>query len=132
VDSLQGITSSHFATAADLTVASTVQSNVAGSAQSTDGIAITNTLIGSQQGIELADSGSIDAFSSGGDSTVSSISSLKASSNAETVGDGTGHSGSLGIDGAWANTIAEEHLGIGTGDLGDVLTLDSAADATLI
>jgi hypothetical protein len=131
VDSLQGITSSHFATAADLTVATTVQSNVAGSAQSTDGIAIANTVIGSQQGIELADSGSIDAFSSGGDSNVSSISSLKASSNAETVGDGTGHSGSLAIDGAWANTIAEEHLGIGTGHLAGVLTLDSAADATL-
>ena len=131
VDSLQGITSSHFATASDLTVAGTVQSNVAGSAQSTDGIAIANTLIGSQQGIELADSGSKDAFSSGGDSTISSISSLKASSNAETVGDGIGHSGSLGIDGAWANTIAEEHLGIGTGNLTGVLTLDSAADATL-
>ena len=131
VGSLQGITSSHFATASDLTVAGTVQSNVAGSAQSTDGIAIANTLIGSQQGIELADSGPKDAFSSGGDSTISSISSLKASSNAETVGDGIGHSGSLGIDGSWANTIAEEHLGIGTGNLTGVLTLDSAADATL-
>ncbi len=81
-----------------------------------------------QHGIDLNDSNGVDALASGGSSTVTSTSTLTATSTAQTVGDGSSDSGYLRLDGAWANTIAEDHLGLGSTG---TLTLDSESDATV-
>ena len=127
--SIEGITDSSFAIASDLEMAASVQSSLDSSATSTDGIAVSNSLIGSQQGIELTDIASIDAIDAGGIANIAVGSSMSAASSADTVGDGSGNSGSLGVDGSWANTIADAHLGLGSGDLGGILGIDVASDA---
>ena len=127
--SIEGITDSSFAIASDLEMAASVQSSLDSTASSTDGIAVSNSLIGAQQGIELADVASVDAIDVGGIANIAVGSSMSAASSADTVGDGSGNSGSLGVDGSWANTIADAHLGLGSGDLGGNLGIDVASDA---
>ncbi len=127
--SIEGITDSSFAIASDLEMAASVQSSLDSTASSTDGIAVSNSLIGAQQGIELADVASVDAIDVGGIANITVGSSMSAASSADTVGDGSGNSGSLGVDGSWANTIADAHLGLGSGDLGGILGIDVASDA---
>jgi len=127
--SIEGITDSSFAIASDLEMAASVQSSLDSTASSTDGIAVSNSLIGAQQGIELADVASVDAIDVGGIANIAVGSSMSAASSADTVGDGSGNSGSLGVDGSWANTIADAHLGLGSGDLGGILGIDVASDA---
>ena len=126
--SIEGITDSSFATASDLEMAASVQSSLDSTASSTDGIAVSNSLIGAQQGIELADVASVDAIDVGGIANIAVGSSMSAASSADTVGDGSGNSGSLGVDGSWANTIADAHLGLGSGDLGGILGIDVSSD----
>ena len=131
--SIEGITDSSFAIASDLDMAASVQSTLDSSATSTSGIAVSNSLIGAQQGIELTDVvgsvDSVDAIDVGGIANIAVGSSMSAASSADTVGDGSGNSGSLGVDGSWANTIADAHLGLGSGDLGGNLGIDVASDA---
>ena len=129
--SIEGITDSSFDIASDLDMAASVQSTLDSSATSTNGIAVSNSLIGSQQGIELTDVGSVDAIDVGGIANIAVGSSMSAASVAETVGNGTGNSGSLGVDGSWSNAIADDHLGLGSGDLGGILGIDVASDASI-
>ena len=65
---------------------------------------------------------------SGGSSTVLSTSTLTATSIARIVGDGSSDSDPHLLDGAWSNTIAEDHLGLGSTG---TLTLDSESNATV-
>jgi hypothetical protein len=123
-----GISASTLHAASDLSVGSALQSTVSGSAESTSGIAIANALVDTQKGIDLTNPIGGDALASGGSSTVISTSSLTATSTAQTVGDGINDSGYLRLDGAWANTIAEDHLGLGSTG---TLTLDSESNATV-
>jgi hypothetical protein len=105
---------------------------VTGSAESTSGIAIANALVDTQHGIDLSNpSVGVDALASGGSSTVVSTSTLTATSSAQTVGDGSSDSGALRLDGAWSNTIAQDHLGLGSSAPTGVLTLDSESNATV-
>ena len=129
--SIEGITDSSFDIASDLDMAASVQSTLDSSATSTNGIAVSNSLIGSQQGIELTDVGSVDAIDVGGIANIAVGSSMSAASVAETVGNGTGNSGSLGVDGSWSNAIADDHLGLGSGDLGGILGIDIASDGSI-
>ncbi len=129
--SIEGITDSSFVIASDLEMAASVQSSLGSTSTSTDGIAVSNSLIRSQQGIELADVDLVDAIDVGGIANIAVGSNLTAASFAETVGDGTGNSGSLGVDGSWSNTIADAHLGFGSGDLGGILGIDVASDAAI-
>jgi len=127
-----GISTSTLHAASDLSVGSALQSIVSGSAESTSGIAIANALVDTQNGIDLTNpSMVVDALASGGSSTVISTSSLTATSTAQTVGDGSSDSGAQKLDGAWANTIAKDHLGIGSTAPTGVLTLDSESNATV-
>jgi hypothetical protein len=123
-----GISDSTLHSASDLSVGSALKSIVTGTAESTSGIAIANALVDTQHGIDLTDTPTLDALASGGSSTVTSTSTLTATSTAQTVGDGNSDSGPLRLDGAWANTIAEDHLGLGSTG---TLTLDSESDATV-
>ena len=123
-----GISTSTLHAASDLSVGSALQSIVTGSAESTSGIAIANALVDTQHGIDLTDTNGFDALASGGSATIVSTSSLTATSNAQTVGDGSSDSGARLLDGAWANTIAEDHLGLGSTG---ILTLDSESNATV-
>ncbi|QNJ32757.1 hypothetical protein SynPROS91_02407 [Synechococcus sp. PROS-9-1] len=129
--SIEGITDSSFEIASDLDMAASVQSTLDSSATSTNGIAVSSSLIGAQQGIELTDVGSVDAVDVGGIANISVGSSMSAASVAETVGNGSGNSGSLGVDGSWSNAIADDHLGLGSGDLGGILGIDVASDASI-
>ena len=126
-----GISASTLHSASDLSVGSALQSMVTGSAESTSGIAIANALVDTQQGIDLTNPIGGDALASGGSSTVISTSTLTATSIAQTVGDGRSDSGALLLDGAWANTIAQDHLGLGSSAPTGVLTLDSESNATV-
>jgi hypothetical protein len=130
-DSIEGITDSSFDIASDLDMAASVQSTLDSSATSTNGIAVSNSLIGAQQGIELTDVDSVDAIDVGGIANISVGSSMSAASVAETVGNGTGNSGSLGVDGSWSNAIADDLIGLGSGDLGGILGIDVASDASI-
>ena len=123
-----GISASTLHSASDLSVGSALQSIVSGSAESTSGIAIANALVDTQHGIDLNNPIGGDALASGGSSTVVSTSSLTATSTAQTVGDGISDSGARHLDGAWANTIAKDHLGLGSTG---ILTLDSESNATV-
>ena len=124
-----GISASNLHAASDLSVGSALQSIVSGSAESTSGIAIANALVDTQRGIDLTNpSVGVDALASGGSSTVVSTSTLTATSSAQTVGDGASDSGAQKLDGAWSNTIAKDHLGLGSTD---TLTLDSESNATV-
>ena len=53
---------------------------------------------------------------------IPSTSTITTTSTAQSVGDGSSDSGGFRLDGAWANTIAEDHLGLGSTG---TLTLDS-------
>jgi hypothetical protein len=126
-----GISASTLHSASDLSVGSALQSMVTGSAESTSGIAIANALVDTQHGIDLSDTPTLDALASGGSSTIVSTSSLTATSTAQTVGHGSSDSGALRLDGAWSNTIAQDHLGLGSSAPSGVLTLDSESNATV-
>ena len=123
-----GISTSTLYAASDLSVGSALQSIVTGSAESTSGIAIANALVDTQHGIDLSDTNGLDALASGGSSTVVSTSTLTATSIAQTVGDGSSDSGARLLDGAWANTIAQDHLGLGSSS---TMTIDSESNATV-
>ena len=127
-----GISASTLHAASDLSVGSALQSIVTGSAESTSGIAIANALVDTQHGIDLSNPFvGVDAIASGGSSTVISTSSLTATSSAQTVGDGSSDSGAQKLDGAWSNTISQDHLGLGSSAPSGVLTLDSESNATV-
>ena len=126
-----GISTSTLHSASDLSIGSALQSMVTGSAESTSGIAIANALVDTQHGIDLTNPTGGDALASGGSSTVISTSTLTATSTAQTIGDGISDSGAQKLDGAWSNTIAQDHLGLGSSAPTGVLTLDSESNATV-
>jgi hypothetical protein len=83
--------------------------------------------VDTHHGIDLSNpSVGVDALASGGPSTVTCTTTLTATPTAQTVGDGSSDSGPPLLDVAWANTIAEDHLGLGSTG---TLTLDSESDA---